>query len=139
MLPCIYLSETSVDLIYSTGDRFALRSFDTFICPCPRQLGPPDCRVWPFSPRPWVWKSCKILRQGRKNDLGATSGASKGRQLPEIINKWRFLQQIRVVKAIQNYYIMHLRGAKNCDEINLGCAKAILCSLVGPHNYENNQ
>ena len=29
-------------------------------------------------------------------------------------------------KAIQNYYIVHIRGA----EINLGCAKAILCSLA---------
>ena len=33
-------------------------------------------------------------------------------------------------KAVQNYYVVHFRGAKNSAEINLGCAKAILCSLA---------
>ena len=85
-----------------------------------------ESRLQPFSPRSRVRKSCKISGQGRKNALGA----AKGQQLPEMINRWRFLQQIRAFKAIQNYYVMHLKGAKNCDKINLGCAKAILCSLA---------
>ena len=36
-------------------------------------------------------------------------------------------------KATQNYYVVHFRGTKNSAEINLGCAKAILCSLVAMH------
>ena len=46
-------------------------------------LDGPDCRVWSFSPRSLVRKSCKISGQGSKNDLGAAWGRPKGSSCPK--------------------------------------------------------
>ena len=44
----------------------------------------PDCRVWPFSLRSRVRKSCKISAQGSKNDLGAAWGQPRGGSCPKL-------------------------------------------------------
>ena len=72
--------KTSVDTIGDVAINFGIMLFDG------NQLKPqrPDCRVWPFSPRSRVRKSCKISGQGSKNDLGAAWERPRGGSCPKL-------------------------------------------------------